>query len=45
MEKNTETLNLRVLTDLKKLIRAAAVRKERQLANSMEVLVRKHCGE
>lgn len=45
MERKTETLNLRVSPDLKELIRQAADREHRTLANFIEVLVRKHCDE
>lgn len=43
MERKTETLNLRVSPELKELIRIAADREHRTLANFIEVLVRKHC--
>lgn len=45
MERKTETLNLRVSPELKELIRLAADREHRTLANFIEVLVRKHCDE
>lgn len=45
MERKTETLNLRVSPELKELIRLAADREHRTLANFIEVLVRKHCEE
>lgn len=45
MERKTETLNLRVSPELKELIRLAAYREHRTLANLVEVLVRKHCEE
>jgi uncharacterized protein (DUF1778 family) len=43
MERKTETLNLRVSPELKELIRLAADREHRTLANFIEVLIRKHC--
>ena len=45
MERKTETLNLRVSPELKELIRLAAEREHRTLANFIEVLVREHCDE
>lgn len=45
MERKTETLNLRVSPELKELIRLAAYREHRTLANLVEVLVRQHCDE
>lgn len=45
MKRKTETLNLRVSPELKELIRLAADREHRTLANFIEVLVRKHCDE
>jgi hypothetical protein len=42
-ERKTETLNLRVTPELKKLIRAAAEKERRTIANFIEVLVRQHC--
>lgn len=39
------TLNVRVPPELKELIRLAAYREHRTLANLVDVLVRKHCGE
>ncbi len=45
MERKTETLNLRVSPELKELIRLAADREHRTLANFIEVLVRKYCDE
>lgn len=45
MERKTETLNLRVSPELKELIRLAADREHRTLANFIEALVRKHCDE
>lgn len=44
MERKTETLNLRVSPDLKNLIRIAAARDHRTIANFIEVLVREHCN-
>lgn len=43
MERKTETLNLRVTPELKELIRMAAEKEQRTIANFIEVLVRKHC--
>jgi uncharacterized protein (DUF1778 family) len=43
MDRKTETLNLRVSPDLKKLVRVAAARDHRTIANFIEVLVRDHC--
>ncbi len=43
MERKTETLNLRVTPELKELIRQAAARDHRTVANFVEVLVREHC--
>lgn len=45
MERKTETLNLRVSPEVKQLIRQAAEREHRTLANFIEVLIRKHCEE
>jgi hypothetical protein len=45
MNRKTETLNLRVSPELKDLIRLAADREHRTLANFIEALVRKHCDE
>lgn len=45
MDRKTETLNLRVSPELKELIRLAADREHRTLANFIEALVRKHCDE
>lgn len=45
MERKTDTLNLRVTPELKELIRLAAEQEHRTIANFIEVLVRKHCGE
>lgn len=43
MERKTETLNLRVSPELKDLVRRAAARDHRTIANFIEVLVREHC--
>jgi uncharacterized protein (DUF1778 family) len=43
MSRKTETLNLRVSPELKELIRLAADRDHRTIANFIEVLVREHC--
>ncbi len=43
MERKTETLNLRVSPELKELVRVAAARDHRTIANFIEVLVREHC--
>lgn len=43
MERKTETLNLRVSPELKDLVRIAAARDHRTIANFIEVLVREHC--
>lgn len=43
MSRKTETMNLRVSPDLKELIRLAAERDHRSIANFIEVLVREHC--
>lgn len=43
MERKTETLNLRVSPELKDLVRIAAARDHRTIANFIEVLVRDHC--
>lgn len=45
MERKTNTLNLRITPDLKELIRLAAERDHRTIANFIEVLVRQHCVE
>ncbi|WP_367657775.1 DUF1778 domain-containing protein [Caballeronia sp. NK8] len=45
MERKTDTLNLRVTPELKELIRLAAEREHRTIANFIEVLVRQHCVE
>lgn len=43
MDRKTETLNLRVSPELKELVRLAAERDHRTIANFIEVLVRGHC--
>lgn len=43
MDRKTETLNLRVSPGLKQLVREAAMRDRRTIANFIEVLVREHC--
>jgi hypothetical protein len=43
MNRKTETLNLRVSPELKELVREAAAREHRTIANLIEVLVREHC--
>lgn len=43
MDRKTETLNLRVSPELKDLVRLAAAREHRTIANFIEVLVREHC--
>jgi len=45
MERKSDTLNLRVTPELKELIRLAAEREHRTIANFIEVLVRQYCGE
>jgi uncharacterized protein (DUF1778 family) len=45
MERKTNTLNLRVTPELKEMIRLAADKEHRTIANFLEVLVRQHCGE
>jgi uncharacterized protein (DUF1778 family) len=44
MAQKTETLNLRISPELKELVRAAASREHRTVANFIEVLVRDHCS-
>lgn len=44
MERKSDTLNLRVTPELKELIRLAAEREHRTIANFIEVLVRQHCA-
>lgn len=43
MERRTETLNLRVTSELKELVRMAAEREHRSISNLIEVLVRDYC--
>ncbi|MEN9543288.1 MAG: hypothetical protein RLZZ598_121 [Pseudomonadota bacterium] len=43
MERRTETLNLRVTSELKELVRLAAEREHRSISNLIEVLVRDYC--
>lgn len=43
MNRKTETLNLRVSPELKQLVRLAAERERRTIANFIEVLVFEHC--
>ncbi|MCS0590704.1 DUF1778 domain-containing protein [Massilia norwichensis] len=43
MERKSDTLNLRITPELKELIRLAAEREHRTIANFIEVLVRQHC--
>lgn len=45
MERKSDTLNLRITPELKELIRIAAEREHRTIANFIEVLVRQHCVE
>lgn len=45
MNRKTETLNLRVSAELKELVREAAARDHRTIANFIEVLVREHCDQ
>lgn len=45
MERKSETLNLRVTPELKKLVRLAADNERRTLSNFLEVLVRQYCSE
>lgn len=44
MERKTDALNLRVSPELKELVRVAAARDHRTIANFIEVLVREHCA-
>lgn len=44
MERKTETLNLRISPELKRLVRLAAEKDHRTVANFIEVLVREHCA-
>lgn len=43
MDRKTKTLNLRVSPELKELVRQAAARDHRTIANFIELLVREHC--
>lgn len=43
MAHKSATLNLRVSPELKGLVREAAAREHRTVANFIEVLVREHC--
>lgn len=45
MERRTETLNLRVTSELKELVRLAADREHRSISNLIEVLVRDYCSK
>ncbi|MDH6644373.1 uncharacterized protein (DUF1778 family) [Ralstonia sp. GP73] len=45
MERKSDTLNLRVTPQLKELIRLAAEKERRTIANFIEVLVMEYCGE
>ncbi len=44
MAQKTETLNLRVSPELKELVRQAAAREHRTVANFLDWLVREHCA-
>lgn len=44
MAQKTETLNLRVSPELKELVRQAAAREHRTVANFIDVLVREYCA-
>lgn len=44
MAQKTATLNLRVTPELKELVRLAAEREHRTVANLIEVLVHEHCS-
>lgn len=44
MAQKTETLNLRVSPELKELVRQAAAREHRTVANFIEVVVREYCA-
>jgi len=39
------TLNLRIEPGLKEAVREAAAREHRSVANMIEMLIRRHCGE
>lgn len=43
MNRRTETLNLRVSSELKELVRLAAEREHRSISNLIEFLVRDYC--
>jgi uncharacterized protein (DUF1778 family) len=45
MERKSDTLNLRITPELKELIRLAADREHRTIANFIEVLVKEHCAK
>lgn len=45
MSKKTATLNLRIDPTLKEVVRIAAEREHRSIANLVEVLIRRHCEE
>lgn len=45
VERKSETLNLRVTPELKKLVRLAADKERRTLSSFLEVLVRQYCSE
>lgn len=44
-EQKTETLNLRVSLNLKKVLRLAAANEHRSMANMVEYLVLNYCAE
>jgi hypothetical protein len=39
------TLNLRIEPGIKEAVREAAAREHRSVANMVEMLIRRHCGE
>ncbi len=41
----TSTLNLRIDPRLKNAVKAAAEQEHRSVANMVEMLIRRHCGE
>ncbi len=43
--KKTATLNLRIDPVLKEVVREAALREQRSVANLIEVLITRHCKE
>lgn len=43
MERKSETLNLRVTSEFKELVRLAADREHRSISSLIEVLVRDYC--